>query len=92
MYQETKHISLIMHPPSGNEDSLIQVRIHSDEVMILALTSTLKYYHSTVEKIVVFIRKDARKRSFSVGKNKQINPKLYCVIFVISNNDCEHSW
>lgn len=29
-------MSLITHPPSGNEESLVQVTIHSDEVMILA--------------------------------------------------------
>ena len=28
-------MSLIMHPPSGNEESLVLLKIHSDEVKIL---------------------------------------------------------
>lgn len=59
-------MSLTMHPPSGKEESLVQVKIHSDEVTILAACYNTEILAIHTRKIMVFIREDLRKRSFSV--------------------------
>lgn len=79
LYQKTKYMSLIMHPPSGNEESPVQ--IHSDEAMILASCFNIEVlpFHSG-KKITVFIREDSRERSFSVEKT---NSKFHCLYSMI---------
>lgn len=63
-------MSLIMHPSSGSEDSLVQVKVHSDGVMTLASyfnTEVLSFNNNGV------YQKGLKKRSFSAGKiSKQI--------------------
>ena len=63
-------MSLIMHPSSGSEDSLVQVKVHSDGVTTLASyfnTEVLSFNNNGV------YQKGLKKRSFSAGKiSKQI--------------------
>lgn len=63
-------MSLIMHPASGKEESLVQVKIHSDEVMILALcfnTEVLAFY--TTKNNGVYQRRLKKKEFFSKENN-----------------------
>ena len=64
-------MSLIMHLLSGSEDSLVQVKVHSDGVMTLASyfnTEVLSFNNNGVYQ-------KGLKEFFS-RKNKQTNPKL----------------
>lgn len=69
-------MSLIMHSPSGNEDSLIQVKIHPDEVMILASYSNTEVLSVHSGKTNGDYQKGFKEKEFFRRKNKQTNPKL----------------
>lgn len=69
-------MSLITHSPSGNEDTLIQLKVHPDEVMILASYSNTEVLSLHSGKTNGVNQKGFQEKEFFSRKNKQTNPKL----------------
>lgn len=65
-------MSLIIHLPSGNEESLVQVKIHSDEVMILASCFNIKVLSFHSGKTNSVYQRGLKEKEFFSRENKQI--------------------
>lgn len=82
-------MSLIMHPPSGTEENFVQVKIHSNKVMILASCFSTEVLSFHCGKNNGVYQEGLKEKEFFSRDNK---PKIRTLTLCDSSNNDKHGW